>query len=213
MAEPITVTDGEGVVDEMGNSPELFQTESYALSQLSEDVGDLNNRTKLLHDDTNELHQDILINEWSAATSTLIRRGIQTLLSDLADLGFAWRDIARLVGVSVPAIQRWRKGSPAAGENRTAAAAALAACNMITKHYVVEDVASWFESPILSGYPVCPIDLYSTGMAAQVFHLAGGHANPEEILTAFDPEWRETYRHGYEIVSGDEGLSLREKSD
>src|ERR1700722_4760386 len=106
MAEPITVTDGEGVVDEMGNSPELFQTESYALSQLSEDVGDLNNRTKLLHDDTNELHQDILINEWSAATSTLIRRGIQTLLSDLADLGFAWRDIARLVGVSVPAIQR-----------------------------------------------------------------------------------------------------------
>lgn len=33
-----------------------------------------------------------------------------SMLSDLAELGFAWRDIARLVKVSVPAVQKWRKG-------------------------------------------------------------------------------------------------------
>lgn len=55
-----------------------------------------------------------------------------SMLSDLAELGFAWRDIARLVKVSVPAVQKWRKGEKASGESHSRVASLLAACDLIT---------------------------------------------------------------------------------
>ena len=83
---------------------------------------------------------------------------------------------------------------------------------MIVKHYQVEDVASWFESPILMGYSTTPIDLYAAGHVGQVFHLAGGHADPEEVLSVFDLEWRTKCKLEYEVVQTDEGISLRKKA-
>lgn len=197
--------------EEVVSAPKLSQTSSSALTQLTEDVGYLNNQTRILHDDTNELHQDVLSKEWTTTTSSFVRLGMSTLLREIAQFGFAWRDVARLIGVSVPALQKWRNGSSATGQNRTSAAALLAACKMIVKHYQVEDVASWFESPILMGYSTTPIDLYSAGHVGQVFHLAGGHADPEEALSVFDPEWRTKCNLEYEVVQTDEGISLRKK--
>jgi len=135
------------------------------------------------------------------------------MLVELAELGFAWRDIARLIGVSVPAVQKWRRGERAAGESRRRAASLLAICDLIAEHYEVREIASWFEMPLVGEVPTTPIDLYVGERADLVFDYASGHADPEQILTDFDPQWRERYRSDFEVFRATDGeLSIRPKA-
>ena len=69
-------------------------------------------------------------------SSDLGKANVKSMLTELADLGFAWRDIARMVGVSVPAVQKWRKGEKASGDSRIRVASLLAAYNLITEPFV-----------------------------------------------------------------------------
>jgi hypothetical protein len=182
------------------------------LSELTERAGALSNRVQILHDDTADLHLNVILREWQAKSTDLVRRDMPTLLRQISDLGFAWRDTARLIGVSVPAVQKWRRGGAATGQSRFNAAAALAACELIAKHYMVQDVASWFESPVLFGTPVTALDLYAARRPQLVFRLAAGNADPEEVLSAFDPDWREHYRSDFEVFGAEDGgLAIRAK--
>jgi len=134
------------------------------------------------------------------------------MLNELADLGFAWRDLARLVGVSVPAIQKWRRGQGATGENRRKVASLLAACDMISQSHGIQEIASWTEMPLRDGVSVTPMDLWAGERIDLVFDFASGHVDAEEILTAFDPDWRERYRSEFEVFeAGDGQLSIRMK--
>lgn len=188
------------------------QTQSPSLSAMTEQAGYLHNRVKILYEDTSVLHGDILATEWTQRTSDLVRRDLRTLLEQLANLGFAWREIATLVGVSVPAIQKWRQGAPARGESRTDTAAVLAAAELIQEHYCVADVASWFGSPVIPGVPVTPLTIYAAGHVDKVFLLASGNAQPEEVLDSIDRDWRDHYRDNFETFRANDGhLSLRER--
>lgn len=191
--------------------PVVSQTGAPSLSQMREDAGHLDNTVKILHDDTGELHGELLIREWEAKTTDLVRQDVPTLLGELSGLGFAWRDIARLVGVSVPAVQKWRRGGSVSGQSRTNAAAALAACQMIALHYLVQDVAQWFECPIMISVPVTPLDLYVAKRVDLVFLLASGKSDPEDVLGGFDPAWRETYRSDFEVFQAEDGPALRRR--
>lgn len=183
-----------------------------AWSELTERAGDLNNRAQILYDDTDDLHIDVIMQEWQSKSTDFVRQDMPTLLGHLADLGFSWRDIARLIGVSVPAVQKWRRGHAATGQSRFNAAAVLAASSLIEQHYLVQDVASWFEAPVAFGCPVTAIDLYAAKKPQLVFRLATGRADPEQVLSAFDPDWRETYRSNFEVFeSEDGGLAIRAK--
>lgn len=134
------------------------------------------------------------------------------MLGELADLGFAWRDIARLLGVSVPAVQKWRKGERASGESRQKLANLLAACDLIAGHYMVDEIASWFEMPITMSAPLTPIDFYARERADLVFEYASGHTDPESLLSQFEPDWREHYRSEFEVFeAGDGNRSIRMK--
>lgn len=148
--------------------------------------------------------------EWRTAAAERGKDSVASMLGDLADLGFAWRDIARLIKVSVPAVQKWRKGEKASGESRARVASLLAACDLITRHYLVEEVASWFEMPLSPSAPVTPIALYAADRVDLVFELASGHADPEALLSEFDPDWRERYRSDFEVFeAGDGNRSIR----
>jgi len=183
-----------------------------AWSELADQAGDLNNRAQILHSDTDDLHIDVVMREWQSRSTDFVRQDMPTLLRSLADLGFSWRHIARLVGVSVPAVQKWRRGQPATGQSRFNAAAILAASALIEEHYLVRDVASWFEAPIVLGYPITAIDLYASKKPQLVFRLATGKSDPEQVLSAFDPDWREKYRSDFEVFeSEDGGLAIRAK--
>ncbi|MCA2302725.1 hypothetical protein JF770_04075 [Mycobacterium intracellulare] len=134
------------------------------------------------------------------------------MLSDLADLGFSWRDIARMVGVSVAAIQKWRKGEKVTGPNRHKLASLLAACDFIISHLLAEDVAQWFETPIIDGAPITPIDIWSEGNYLVLFEYATQHMTPEQAMNEFRPDWRERFRSSWETFeAGDGNLSIRAK--
>jgi hypothetical protein len=66
-----------------------------------------------------------------------------------------------MVGVSVPAIQKWRKAGGASGPNVKKLADLLAACRLIIDQYdKMNAIASWFEVPLDPGAPITPIDLF-----------------------------------------------------
>lgn len=200
-----------GTSSELITTPTLSETRLMA-ARLTEDVGGSRSEARILNQEFGDLHQRSHDVEWRAATAGRAKAGVASMLGDLADLGFAWRDIARLVGVSVPAVQKWRKGEKASGDSRKKLASLLAACDLITSHYMVEEIASWFEMPLSSLAPVTPIDLYADDRADLVFEFASGHADPEVLLTQFDPDWRERYRSDFEVFeAGDGNRSIRMK--
>jgi len=192
--------------------PPLTETRTVA-KVFTEGIGHIRQQVRNLHETTDELHQQSHYAEWYARTSERGRSRTQDLLDELADLGFAWRDVARLVGVSVPAVQKWRRGEGTTGENRQKVASLLAACDLVSEHYAVQDVASWFEMPVLIGIPVAPIDLWANGRSDLVFDYASGHTDSDQTLAAWDPQWRERYRSDFEVFqAGDGQRSVRPKA-
>lgn len=193
--------------------PPISATQTVA-AVLTEDIGYMRSQVRGLSEDTNELHQRSHYVEWNARTNDRGRAGVVDMLAELADFGFAWRDIAKLVGVSVPAIQKWRKGERTTGPNRHKIASVLAACDLIMEHHGVQEIASWFEMPLLAGVPVTPLDLWHAERSDLVFECASGHEDPAQMLTEFDPGWRDRYRSDFEAFRAADGnLSIRAKGN
>ena len=196
---------------ELTAAPTISETRTQT-RLLTEDIGFHRSQARHLHEDYDSLHQRSIAVEWQARTAERVRASLIELLDEIGELGFSWRDVARLVGVSVPALQKWRRGANATGDSRARVAALLSACDLIREHYSVADVGQWFEVPVILGVPVAPIDLYASESAALVFEFAAGHTDPEQILDTFDTDWRERYRSDFETYrAGDGHLSIRPK--
>lgn len=180
---------------------------------LTRQAGALRGQVSSLNAEGQELHRKTLFDEWVSRTADRGKQAPDELLAELSELGFAWRDIARMIGVTVPAIQKWRKTGKLTGENRNKIAGLVAACDLISEHYLVQEVASWFEMPLVMGCPLTPIDLYSGGRFDLMFDYASEHSDPSALLTEFDPEWRDNYRAQFEARYADDGrLSLHPKA-
>lgn len=165
-----------------------------------------------LTSDVLETHAQALTQEWSVLTSHRATYSVRSLLDLLADQGFAWRDIARMIGVSVPALQKWRKGVNASGENRFRLASLVAAQDLISSQGRIEEIVSWFETPIMDAVPVTPIDLWANGQPLLVLQYAARRLRPDDVLTRFDPSWRTTYESAFETFRGEDGqMSIRLK--
>ena len=161
-------------------------------STLSDRVGFIRTQVHHLDGDARVLHEKTYTDELDQRCRELSKANIGELLGKLNDLGFAWRDVARMVGVSVPALQKWRRGEKITGENRLRLAKVLAIVETVQNDMMVADPASWFEIPIRTGVHLTPIDLVASDMPALVFDLANNHDQPEGILDRFDTNWRTT---------------------
>ena len=96
-------------------SPEQV-TRTRTIDEVVADVGYLRSRARLLGEDVaetnrqvSEMHQQAVAIQLDAKARGIAKRSVGEMLSELADAGFAWRDIAALAGVSVPAVRRWRR--------------------------------------------------------------------------------------------------------
>ncbi|MDB6680584.1 hypothetical protein PMQ18_09285, partial [Bifidobacterium longum] len=139
-----------------------------ATSDLTKEIGYSRDVARVLKSDFDDLHHQSLNVDWRRRTMERGKTDVPGLLEELSDLGFAWTAIAKLIGVSAPAIHKWRRGGSATGASRGKLAGLLAACDIIHGSIGVDDVASWFEMPVLPHVPVTPIDCFASMFVRQV---------------------------------------------
>ena len=193
--------------------PAIAQSTQVLAAILTTEADGLRNRYMNLGGEVHDVHEQTYLNEWQVRTGQHAESSSISLLSRLADLGFAWRDIARLVGVSVPAIQKWRKGGSTTADNRLRLAAVVAACDVIQRHRSIEDIAQWFEMDVVQDVHISVNDLWSASDYELVFEYALQEMGPEQVLDRFQPDWRERYSSNFETYrAGDGQLSIRAKS-
>jgi len=193
-------------------SPPAEVSRTRTIDDLVEDVGFLRNRTHLLSDDVAEtrrrvsdMHHLVFRQQLDTKARQLSGRVTRDMLGDLADRGFAWRDIARLAGVSVPALRRWRQGESPTGDHRLAIARLVALTEILKDAHGITEVASWMEMPLTREAPVNGLDLGAAGRFEDLLDLAANHAGAEEILDRWQPDWRERYRSDFEVFEAPDG--------
>lgn len=181
--------------------------------EVTEEAGHLRNVNAALASTLIDVHHRGFRVQLGTHTTKTVKRAMSELLTELNELGFGWRDIARMVGVSVPALRRWRQGESPTGDHRRRVAEFAAFVRILTEDHLVKDVASWMEVPITSDVPVTGIDLYAQGHLATIFDLASEHITPEQALDQADPGWRERIDFEYEVFrAGDGQPAIRPRS-
>lgn len=152
-------------------------------------------------------HRKSFADSIEAHVRDLLKRPLSAVLEELAETwGVAWADVARMVGVSVPALRKWRASGGAAGDN-VRRVAELTAFLRLLREVGVEEPASWLSIPSVSGYTVTPRHLYKPGAAAAALvDLASASSSPEEILNELHPSWRTDYATDFEVVVAEDGM-------
>lgn len=199
--------------------PERTRTIDELLSPV-ERSDTLVNRSWVLRNDSNELHDVIVDNhavmviaQLDDRAQVLTGEGLTRLLTRLADAGLAWVDIAALVGVSVPAVRKWRHGGSASGEKLLELGRLVALIDWLAEEQVIADVAGWLEVPLSVDAPVSRLDLLKTGRRDLVVRSrVGEETRPTDLLDEFDPDWRTRYASDFEVFTAEDGQrSIRSK--
>ncbi len=201
-------------------SPPVTGSSGVELPALpSQTMASITRQFGILRDETSTLDADVVGGHRTAQRLSLelrarewARRDVPRLLRELSSQrGLGWSDIARLVGVSVQALRKWRRGEPVTGEHRLAVAR-LAAFLDLLEDELIDDPAGWLEMPLVAGYLPRYLDLYRAGRIDLLFELAGLRVTPEQALDELAPDWRQRLRLESEVFeAGDGHLSIRRR--
>ena len=191
-----------------------IEAPTRTISDLVDDWGDLRNQTMILAADTSHLqrfadaqHTDTLDAELRTMAQARSKESLESLLDQLSDLGFSWRDIARVVGVSVPALRKWRLGGAATGENRQRVATLVAFCDIAGSRFHLPDIASWLETPLDTQAPLTGLDMMAGDRFDLVLRLVRDWgSDPQTVLDDFEPDWRDRYSSPVEVFTGPDGM-------
>lgn len=189
---------------------ELATAESMLLVQTA---GWIRSQADTLGQDAASIHQEIRDYDLDQRAAIKGRHGISSLLSELAvDRGMAWADIARLVGVSISAVRKWRGTGSSSPEHREALARLTAFLDLL-EEYAIEDPAQWMEMrlPLPSGYLISPMDLYQKGEISALLEYASQRLTAEEMLDKTYSDWRETRSRfeSYDASDGAKAIRVR----
>lgn len=185
-------------------SPALDRPTRTSQDELAETAGFLHTATRVISDDVAGLHRRTIEMQLGSRTAEAAKRSTSDLLNELADLGIAWRDIARMVGVTVPAVRKWRQGEPATGVHRKAIAGLLAFIDVLRAEHHIMDIPSWLEMP-LGPSSVTGIDMYAAALVEPLVMHAAGHISAEQLLDQFAPAWRGRPESRFEILTAGDG--------
>lgn len=181
--------------------------------ELAEIVGAVRSIARQISEEVSGYHHRALDAVLTARTDEAAKRAVPDLLAELADLGLSWRDIARLVGVTVPAIRKWRNGEPATGVNRRAVAKLLAFVDILQSDHLVQEPASWLEMP-MGPSSITGLDIYAAGRCDLLIAHAESHLTSEQLLDEFDSGWRNSIDDRFEIFTAQDGeAAIRLRTD
>ena len=138
------------------------------------------------------------------------------LLTELNAEGISWRDLARLAEVSVPALQKWRRGERMAPSNKYKVAKIVALFRLL-REQMISEPTSWLESPVKPGVSLSKMDMLVADRFDLVLSLASRELTSdaaEKVLNLFDPEWRRKYQDdSVEVFVDSDGFkSMRVKA-
>lgn len=196
-------TDQTGTVESdplRADSPPVTGFGSSGIGALSKEYAELRDDVELLWTDVSEGHRRSRAYDLADRAGAKARRSVTELLGELAEgVGLAWADIARLVGVTVSSVRKWRTGEAPSGAKRAALAQLVAFLDLVGE-FPVADVAGWMETPLVAGYTATPIDLYRAGATDLLLEFAAGRIDVTPMLDEFDARWRERYSSDFEVV-------------
>ena len=138
-----------------------------------------------------------------ARAAYVAHRSPRELSQHLTDeLGIGQLAIARALGVTPTAVRKWKRGDAARPEHRDRLAQLAALCDRLLD-LGLHDPAGWIEIPVSTASPITPLDLFTLGRPELAVLLATGATNPQETLTALDPDWRTKFivDPDYEVVT------------
>ena len=194
-------------------SSEIATPTRTSQDELAAEAGHLRNVTRLLSEDVADTHLKALKLQLEARTDEAAKRSVGDLLSEVADLGISWREIARLVGVTVPAVRKWRRGEPATGVHRRSIARLIAFVHVLRSDHLVQDVESWLEMP-LSTSSMTGLDIYALGRWELLLAHAADHMTSDDVLDSLEPDWRTGIDERFEVFTaedGEHGVRLRQQ--
>ncbi len=129
-------------------------------------------------------HESTLRSLLAHRTDERARAGLAALLADLTSgHGLGWSEVARLVGVSVPAVRKWRHGGDVT-PTRLNSLGRLAAFLEMLGEEDVQDPAAWLNLPFDAALADVhsKSDIYQAGGALDLLLYAKGYIDYEELL-------------------------------
>jgi transcriptional regulator with XRE-family HTH domain len=204
-----TGTSAGGVFDYAPSAPNETRALSLRTDYLRTEVDTLGGEVQ-------ELHGEIRERDLTDRTLEKTKKSIAGLLDELAaDRGMGWSDISEVLGVSVSAIRKWRKGRDASPQSRLKLARIAALLDVLEEKGLIQDPAAWMEVdlPLEAGYFIRPLDLYLEGHVAALIDLAEQRQTVTQVLDQVRPNWRMA-RSDFEVfLDTDGGRSIRRRDE
>ena len=176
----------------------------------------LRTEVDMLGSEVQELHGEARERDLIDRTFEKTKKSVSGLLEELAGgRGMGWSDMAEVVGVSISAIRKWRKGGDASPESRSKLARVAALLDVLEEKGLVQDPAAWMEMdlPLDSGYFIRPLDLYLEGHVLALIDLAEQRQTVTQVLDQVKPNWRAN-RSDFEVFIDTDGQrSIRQRDE
>lgn len=176
----------------------------------------LRTEVETLGGEVQELHGEARELDLTDRTFQKTKKSVSGLLEELAsERGMGWSDIAEVVGVSISAIRKWRKGGDASPGSRSKLARIAALLDVLEEKGLVQDPAAWMEMdlPLDPGYFIRPLDLYLEGHVLALIDLAEQRQTVAQVLDQVKPNWRAN-RSDFEVfVDTDGQRSIRRRDE
>lgn len=176
----------------------------------------LRTEVDMLGGEVQEMHEEIRERDLADRSFEKSKKSVSGLLEELAvSRGMGWSDIAEIVGVSVSAVRKWRKGGVASPQSRSKLARIAALFDVLEEKGLVEDPAAWMEMDfsLEPGYFIRPLDLYLEGHVTELIELADHRQTITQVLDRIRPNWRQS-RSDFEVYVDATGeRAIRRRND
>lgn len=185
---------------------DLTAQDTVVIGELNDAYGGLTGRVRILVEDVEDGRREVRSLDLDNRTVLKSRSNAETLLEELAtNRGLGWSEIARLCGVSVSAVRKWRAGESISSDHRRALARLAAFLDLLEEIGPIVEPAGWLHMRLLEQYTVMAADLYVEGRADDLLEHAQGHLDINDMLDQWNPDWRTATRSDWKILDRPDG--------
>lgn len=177
-----------------------------AIGQLTNCYAEITGRVRVLHEDVEAGRRNV--RQWNLDDRTGAKARLDglALLDELAvSRGFGWSEIARLVGVSVSAVRKWRAGESPSASRRRDLARLAAFIDLLDEIGPIGEPAGWLMMRLSDAHTATLADLYVAGRVDDLLEHAEGHLSARDLLDRWSPSWRDDTTRDWQVVDSPDG--------